>query len=270
MIKKAIVFILITMLICTFVFAAGCSKKNENKNGPGSVQNTATVELEGNPTTGFTWICTIIPEGIVKEVSKDFMQNDADEGMTGVGGTFIFTFESIQPGEAELAFFYLREWEDEPAESIVVYNAVVDDSLGIALTLVDAGAGGDDGYATPVPPIGYVSFNVTEWLSDTDNAMQFQFIAINTGSGETEADETQKEFILDKLKNVVFDAVQSPGDVEWDFAFAMNEPYLFFSFLGGDSLFVKVPDSIGYFDFAAQLTEYPELSELYDFINEMR
>ena len=130
--KRKITLLLASLLVITAVFAGGCAGQT-GQQGSGSDSKTATVELEGNPTTGFTWIYTMIPEGIVKELSNDYIQDDADEGMTGVGGTFIFKFEAVAQGETELSFFYLREWEDEPAEEIVVYNAVVDANLNLTL-----------------------------------------------------------------------------------------------------------------------------------------
>jgi len=122
---------------------------------------------------------------------------------------------------------------------------------------------GGEGSATMTPGI---NFNVPDWLSDKDHEMQFQFIALNTSSGTAEATADQKDHILGLLKNVVFDAVQSPNDDAWDFAFAMNEPYLFFSFRT-DSWFVKVPNNTGYDDYAASIATYPELTDLVDYIN---
>ena len=129
-----------------------------------------------------------------------------------------------------------------------------------------SGGSGDTGSVDITPG---VNFSVSNWLSDNDHAQQFQFIAINAASGTTEATADQKDHIIGLLQNVVFDAVQSPNDDEWDFAFAMNEPYLFFSFRT-DSWFVKVPDNTGYVDYAAPIAAFPELSDLTDYINSIR
>jgi len=121
-----------------------------------------------------------------------------------------------------------------------------------------------DGSGAAITP--GINFSVPDWLSDKDHEMQFQFIALNTPSGTTEATADQKDHILGLLKNVVFDAVQSPNDDVWDFAFAMNEPYLFFSFRT-DSWFVKAPADNGYDDYAASIAAFPELNDLTDYIN---
>jgi len=112
------------------------------------------------------------------------------------------------------------------------------------------------------------SFNVTAWLKDEDNAMMFTYIAVSTQPDGYEAvDESEKDFILAKLANVDFDAVQAQDD-EWDFAFCMNEPFMFFTFYE-DDLLVKVPNDTGYDYYAAQLGDYPELIELLDYIDAM-
>jgi len=97
--------------------------------------NRATVELEGNETTGYTWIYSMDPEGVVKEVSSEYVQDSNPLGMSGVGGTFKFTFEAVAEGEAEITFSYLREWEDDPPASVVHYRAIVDAENNLTLTV---------------------------------------------------------------------------------------------------------------------------------------
>lgn len=115
-----------------------------------------------------------------------------------------------------------------------------------------------------------VTFSVPEWLDDPDHAAMFMYIAVSTGPDKSiTAGESDQDFILGALEDVVFDAVQSPGDVDWDFAFGMNEPFMFFTFIEG-SLFVKVPLDTAYADYAAQVDSYDGLSELLKYIDKMR
>jgi inhibitor of cysteine peptidase len=82
------------------------------------VERRVTLELEGNPTTGYSW--TYIMEGeVLREVLAEYRPAPAEEGMTGRGGVFVFVFESLKPGRAELIFSYRRPWEEntEPAET---------------------------------------------------------------------------------------------------------------------------------------------------------
>ena len=95
----------------------------------------ATVELEGNPTTGFSWEVEIANPDIVKEVASDYISDQQDEDVVGVGGVFSFTFKGITEGETELTFVYRQSWDEEtpPAET-VTYIATVDSNLVVTLT----------------------------------------------------------------------------------------------------------------------------------------
>ena len=100
-------------------------------------QKTTTIELDGNPTTGYTWVYTVSPEGIVREVSNQYIANRTNNNVAGSGGRFVFTFEAITAGEAELVFSYLRLWEEGiPPVNTVKYKAVVDDNNNLTLTKI--------------------------------------------------------------------------------------------------------------------------------------
>jgi len=118
------ILLLVVLSVCFLGLVVGCTQGG---------QKTATVELEGNPTTGYSWDYTIIPDGVVGEVSNEFVQDNASAGTVGVGGTFVFVFEGVAEGEAEIMFYYTRPWEDVPAEDVAVYKAVVDSNLNIKL-----------------------------------------------------------------------------------------------------------------------------------------
>ena len=98
-------------------------------------QQMETVELVGNPTTGYAWVYSMSPEGVIREVSSEYIADKTHEGFVGSGGKFIFTFEALSTGEAELVFSYLRVWEeDTPPVETVVYRATVDDRKNLVLT----------------------------------------------------------------------------------------------------------------------------------------
>jgi predicted secreted protein len=122
---------LFTALFCIAVLSFGCAGMQEQK----QEQRMATVELEGNPTTGYSWVYAMSPEGVVREVSNDYIPDTVDERIVGSGGKFIFTFESVAAGEAEIIFSYRRSWErDIPALRTVIYMAIVDDKNNLTLT----------------------------------------------------------------------------------------------------------------------------------------
>jgi predicted secreted protein len=97
-------------------------------------QKTATIKLEGNETTGYTWIYTMSPGGVIRLVSKIYVPDENKEGIAGIGGKYTFTFEAIAEGEAELVFSYLREWETGvPPLKTVTYKAIVDNKNNLML-----------------------------------------------------------------------------------------------------------------------------------------
>ena len=116
------------MLLCGGIVLFGCSSVQGG-------QKTGTIELEGNPTTGFTWVYTMSPEGVVREVSNEYIQNKNDQNLVGGGGKFVFVFEAVATGEADLVFSYLRVWEEGiPPVQTVSYKAIVDDEINLTLT----------------------------------------------------------------------------------------------------------------------------------------
>ena len=114
-------------MFCIVLLVLGCSETQKRK--------TATVELQGNPTTGYAWVYIMSPEGILREISNEYSADKSGEAVVGSDGKFIFTFEALSEGEVEINFSYLRAWEvDTPAAKTVVYRATVDDKTGLTLT----------------------------------------------------------------------------------------------------------------------------------------
>ena len=125
----------LAILICVAMLLPGCGGTQEEDIATVKLSgNMATVELKGNPTTGYTWLYTMSPEGIVREAFSDYIPDKTDDNVVGSGGKFVFTFEAVSEGEAELVFSYLRVWEEGiPAINTVTYKAVVDDKGNLKL-----------------------------------------------------------------------------------------------------------------------------------------
>jgi predicted secreted protein len=113
------------LVLCAAMLALGCSEAQDSM---------ATIKLEANATTGYTWVYAMTPEGVVREVSNEYIPDNNPTNMSGVGGKHVFTFEAISAGEAELVFSYIRPSEqDVPAEKTVTYKAVVNDKNYLSL-----------------------------------------------------------------------------------------------------------------------------------------
>ncbi|ORX77329.1 hypothetical protein BCR32DRAFT_270721 [Anaeromyces robustus] len=83
------------------------------------------VELAGNPTTGYNWVLKnreeIDASPLIYQFGDNYNSDEHEEGMVGVGGTFIFEFEVNEDGCGKelpkLSFSYERSWENESAQT---------------------------------------------------------------------------------------------------------------------------------------------------------
>ena len=91
--------------------------------------STFNVELEGNPTTGYSWflenaeviknskLLTILNLDEEHNSSKTYIQDQCQEGMCGVGGKFVFEFKvnEIKDNDElpKIIFGYKRPWEKD-------------------------------------------------------------------------------------------------------------------------------------------------------------
>ena len=86
--------------------------------------DSITIELKGNPSTGYTWEAVLASENIV-EISKD-VKYLGSEGMVGAPSMFYFTVSSLAEGSTVLTLEYKRPWEEKDPLEKKVYNITVD------------------------------------------------------------------------------------------------------------------------------------------------
>jgi inhibitor of cysteine peptidase len=80
-----------------------------------NVGDTLSVELEGNPTTGFTWEVAEMDLSVLKQIGETEFETDSD--LVGAGGVLTLRFEAIGSGQTTLKLVYHRPWEqDVPPE----------------------------------------------------------------------------------------------------------------------------------------------------------
>lgn len=108
------------------------TKPSEINNTNTTYKKTLEIDLESNPTTGYQWQYDINEDGIIKEVSKNYKKDDVPEGITGSGGTDIWTFEGVKEGSTEVIFKYLRPWEGEAIKT-KIFVFTVDKELKITV-----------------------------------------------------------------------------------------------------------------------------------------
>ena len=83
------------------------------------VGDQINVQLEANPTTGYSWELGPLPDGL-ELVSSDF--EEPGGSLVGAAGTQVFVFDVVGPGDGILRFEYVRVFDDPViAEKIVEY-----------------------------------------------------------------------------------------------------------------------------------------------------
>ncbi|MCQ2584523.1 MAG: protease inhibitor I42 family protein [Treponema sp.] len=112
--KKSVISVLV---FCILGFFTGCIT---NK---GFKSQSKSIELRGNPTTGYSWFYKISDENIIS-VSEE-IEYLGDDRMVGAPSLFHYTIYSEQPGSVEITFEYKRPWEDKPAEETRIFDVVV-------------------------------------------------------------------------------------------------------------------------------------------------
>ncbi len=66
------------------------------------------VQLEGNPTTGYTWQAQDLPAILAQQGDPGYVSGST---ALGSGGVFTFTFTGAQAGEGKLTLVYHRTFE---------------------------------------------------------------------------------------------------------------------------------------------------------------
>ena len=87
--------------------------------------DSVTIEIKGNPSTGYTWEAVLSSENVVA-VSKEVKYLGA-KGMVGAPSMFYFTVSSLSSGNTVLTLEYKRPWEEKSPLETKVYNANVDE-----------------------------------------------------------------------------------------------------------------------------------------------
>eukprot|EP00466_Bigelowiella_natans_P008460 jgi/Bigna1/88609/estExt_fgenesh1_pg.C_350008 len=98
----------------TFFGSQGGSNACQMKAGS---KDACIVRLNGNPTTGYTWVATMESEGVVTVGEPEYQRNK--DKLVGSGGIFEFR---VAPkgtgGSTTVKFNYVRAWEAKNAEQI--------------------------------------------------------------------------------------------------------------------------------------------------------
>lgn len=129
--KKLIV--LIVIVVAVVMLFSGCSNTLTANIVESDHPDQTVVKLDENPTTGYLWSYEISDESLMKLVSDQFIDG-SDNNTVGSGGFHEFVFQALSDGKADITFKYERSFENDSAESILVYKY---DIAGKVPVLVD-------------------------------------------------------------------------------------------------------------------------------------
>ena len=120
--KKTIALLLAAVML--FALAA-CSKEEpapvvENIQEKVIGTKEVTLDLEENPTTGYSWEYSISDETVLEYVKDEYIDpsasaesSEGEEPVVGASGVRRFTFNPLSDGTVTVEFRYSRPWENE-------------------------------------------------------------------------------------------------------------------------------------------------------------
>lgn len=94
---------------------------DENEESRVSVNGSQlTLTVRANHTTGYSWVVDDSGSDMFEVESDKYVEDEHEEGATGVGGTETFTINILQSGTGGLIFEYKQDWDG--GESDGKYN----------------------------------------------------------------------------------------------------------------------------------------------------
>jgi inhibitor of cysteine peptidase len=114
----------VALILTLSMLAAGCGGddvKTYSDAGAAikvKVNGEFIIALDSNPTTGYSWK-VLYEESQFELVSDDYVQDEKETMMTGVGGTQYLRVKALKSGDYEITMNYQRSWESEPVQQVV-------------------------------------------------------------------------------------------------------------------------------------------------------
>ena len=84
-----------------------------------AVGDTLVLRLASNPTTGYAWQ-TIKLDTVYLQSMGEPIYEPPNTRMLGAGGTQVFTFTTLKPGNSSLVLAYMRSWETKPIKAFAI------------------------------------------------------------------------------------------------------------------------------------------------------
>jgi inhibitor of cysteine peptidase len=116
MLQKRVFFIALILVMLAACGPKGVKVNNSDNNKTLDVKvgQTVVIELEGNPTTGYTWEAKDLDAGMFQQVGQVGFKS-ANPGLVGSGGIQTLTFKALKAGSGKIDLVYHRPWEKDVA-----------------------------------------------------------------------------------------------------------------------------------------------------------
>lgn len=117
--NKKIVKVLMFCLMCSYAVALSSCVSTR------FFGEETTIQMKGNPTTGYNWFYEISDESII--AVEENVKYLGDDMIVGAPSMFTYTIIALKPGQTTLHFEYKRPWETvEPIETKDYYVTVAE------------------------------------------------------------------------------------------------------------------------------------------------
>jgi len=113
--------LLIAILLVSLLMVPGCSSgEPQSHTDPAAtisvkVNQDFIIALEANATTGFAWEATF-DESMLQLVSQNYVPDEHEEGMVGVGGIDHLRFKALSTGSTQIELTYKQPWAEDGGE----------------------------------------------------------------------------------------------------------------------------------------------------------
>jgi len=131
--KTKMVFVLFILPLFILSLSSCAASADNLPDGVSISGETLTIELEENPTTGFSWSYSLSDKDVIHLVEDGYTADSDDPNVVGGGGIHEYKFEGLKAGEATIIFDYYKSWEGvESAEEHIEYVVTVEEDGSIA------------------------------------------------------------------------------------------------------------------------------------------
>jgi inhibitor of cysteine peptidase len=122
--RISFLILIVGMLVITASCSTSQSKLTIADNGKAIIVNAGeqiVVELDGNPSTGYTWEAKDLDASLLQQVGQASFKS-SNPGLVGAGGTLTLIFKTLKAGTTNLELVYHRPWETDvkPLSTFVV------------------------------------------------------------------------------------------------------------------------------------------------------